>query len=109
MYSTAGVGEGARDGGREEGFKWRVGKRGGGASPVLISRCPLSFPANPETQLQPCALQQAAEMPPVSSKLRRAVKSSFASELALLEAFRYTKTNIGLFVSREGSSLLPRP
>lgn len=111
MYLTAGLGEGARHGGREGVFKWRVGKRGGGASPVLIRRCrcPFSFSANPETQLQPYALQQAVEKPPVSSTPRRVMKSSFASELALLGDFRYTKTNIGLFVSREGSSLLPRP
>lgn len=107
MYSTAGVGEGARNGGREEGFKWWVGKRGGGALPVLISRCPFSVQANPETLIQPCALQQTAEKPPVSLKPRRAIRSSFASELVLLEALRYTKTNIGLFVSREGSNLLP--
>lgn len=104
MYPTVRVG----DGGRGGLFKWRVGKRGGGASPVLIRRCPFSFPANPETQQQPCALQQAAKMPPVSSKPRRAMKSSFASELASLDDFRYTKTNIGLFVNREGSCLLPR-
>lgn len=83
------------------------GRRGGGASPVLISRCPFGFPANPETRIQPCALQQAAEKPPVSSKLRRAIKSSFASELASLEAFRYTKTNIGVFVSKRATQPPP--
>lgn len=42
MYSTAGVGEGARDGGKE---RFQVAGRGGGeeeeeATPVLISRYP---------------------------------------------------------------------
>lgn len=101
MYSTAEVGEGARVGGRDGDFKWWVGGRGGGASPILISRCPFSFPANPETQPQPHVMQQAAKEPPVSLKLMRAIKSSFASEVASLDAFRYEKRNALVYLGAE--------
>lgn len=62
MYSTAGVGEGARDGGREERFQ----VAGGGGDFCLNQ----SLHASVFQQiLKLCdTLQRAAEKPPVSSK-----------------------------------------
>lgn len=109
MYSTAEVGGGSK-GWRERGFKWRVGKRGGGASPVLISCCLFTFSANPETQTQLCALQQQApKKPPVSLKLKRAVKCSLASEVALLDASRYIKDKKNWFICEQRMKQPPPP
>lgn len=61
------------------------GKTGGGVSPVLISCCQFTLLANPETRPEAHVLQWAAERPPVSLKLGRTIKRSFASEVALLD------------------------
>ena len=69
MYSTAGVGEGARDGGKERfqvaGRGERRGGGGGGDACLNQSLPVLDF----QQILKLCdTLQRAAEKPPVSSK-----------------------------------------
>lgn len=109
LYVLAGRGGGGSEGWRERGSFQVAGGKEGRWGVACLNRCPFSSPANPETQLQPCALQQAAEKPPVPSKLRRAIKSSFASELALREDSRYTKTNIGLLWAEKEAASSPGP
>lgn len=113
LYVLDSKGGGGSKGWRETGrfqLNWRVGKRGGGVSPVLISFCLLSFPANPETQPHsPAQNSRLPKMPPVSSKLITVISRS-AYEGALLLAFWFNKRKkkkAGLYLSREGSRLFP--